>query len=184
MFHLHKISGSFRVPVARMKQFISDSILDQEGKSKYLDYHLRKELATYYNSTCGVYVGFKNLKVLKICEDGFSYLFTRVSFLAQVYFYKVEPKEIIDFKVTKIYPTVVEGQLYNAKVQIPKSQLSNSIVVYTPANNCFQIGREKIKEGDVIRAKVTSVITEKDFKRSLFYKIKGSCRNVGTGKIS
>ena len=186
MFYKKKIKGQFRVPVQRLKDYMVQGHISDQAKIEFLLEHLKKEFSSFYNSTCGVYMGIKDLKVLKMFEDKSSYFFINTCFEADVYFYKVCLKEIIDLKITKISPTLIEGQIYNAKVEIPKSEISNSLPVYMPATNSFQIGnKEKIKQGDFLRAKVTSVVSEslKNYKYPL-YKIKASCKNIGTGKLS
>jgi len=185
MFYKKQIKGQFRVTVQRLKDYMNQGSISEENKIRFLSDHLKKQFASFYNSSCGVYLGIKKVQVLTMKEDSSNYFFINTSFKAQVYFYKVKIKELIDLKITKISPTFIEGQVYTAKVQIPKSEISNSLPVYIPATNCFEIGnKEKLREGDYLRAKVTSVVSEslKNYKYPL-YKIKASCKNLGTGKI-
>ena len=100
-----------------------------------------------------------------------------------LFFYKVEQKEIIEFKVLKITPRFIEGSVYNIRTDLALDQLSASPVVYNSVTNTVTANEKRIKEGDTLRGRITGFFKPVSAYIASYAKVKVTCRNTGSGKV-
>lgn len=174
------------VPVAILKKFTLGKKIPQEEKDKVAVELLKKEFSKYSNFSIGSFLGAQSVKTLSITSCFGTYQKLNFKIAAEMYFYKPYVKQIIDFKIASITPKGIQGNLFNFKVNVARELLCNVSPVFDPSKNTYDLGdKVKLKEKDNVRVKITN-LTKENFSGSWYGSvnlIKGSCRNIGTGKI-
>jgi hypothetical protein len=172
---------ALKAPVYKLKNYLRDFTSDK--RKTFVEQIIEKELRHFYNKRIGSYVGLEFFEIKYIKNKPVDINNLEIMVKVSLFFYKVEQKEIIQFKVLKITPRFIEGIIYNIRVDLSLDQLSASPVVYNSVTNTVTANEKRIKEGDIIRGRITGFFKSISAYVTSYAKVKVTCRNTGSGKV-
>lgn len=167
-----------------LKSYIQKSKeLTEQDKKIIARSVIKNQYNKFTNKSIGTFVDIKQISNIRLSSSAEDYNSTVLTADVQLYFYKISVRDIVDFSIASVSPSGVQGFIGGYLVIVPSDHLSLTTPVFNAALNCFQVNDKKFKPLDVLRIRVTSVSNPSGPGHSS-YKIIGSCRNTGAGKIS
>lgn len=184
MYYLLKGDSTLKFSSNKLKPYVKPGApLSKQQKLTLMREVVEEEYKNYVNKRIGSYVCINSLEVLDLLTGLPDYDSCIAKVKLSLFFYRVNVKDIVRFKVQQINQYGLKGFLHQFHVEVPVDQLSVVKPIYNSTQRTFTIGEKKIKEQDEIKIKVTSfynVIDPLTKRKNLV--LKGSCRNTGLGK--
>jgi DNA-directed RNA polymerase subunit E'/Rpb7 len=166
-----------------LKSFVQKCKILSEGDKLVIAREvIKSEYTRFTHKVLGTFIEIKSISNIRLTSGTEGYDSSILSADVELYFYKVNIRDVVDFTIESLTPSLVQGSIGGYTVMVPSDHLSLSTPVFNATLNCFQSNDKKFKVSDVLRIRVTSISNPVRITNDT-YKIIGSCRNTGAGKL-
>ena len=140
----------------------------------------------YFDPELGRYLGLKSLSIdeISVSPNSLSTLILKLNY--EAYFLRLNQRSIVDASVKSLSPMGVSAELLGYNIDIAGEDLvagakpeydSTAKTIVFPSGNL-----KPIKEGDILRVKLTNLIKTISSNLGVRYRLRGVCKVSGCGK--